>query len=101
MLRFVLLALIVFGISLPALARDDGGFGSARFSGKAPAALGGETPDSPSPALAQEETVPFDPNQVEPASGEEEDSANQTPSAPVVKKENQKEPDLSEYDLAP
>lgn len=101
MLRFVLLALIVFGISLPALARDDGGFGSARFSGKAPAALGEEAPASSSSALAQEETVPFDPNQIEPAAGEEEDSVNQTPSAPVVKKEDQKEPDLSEYDLAP
>ncbi|MBP9050077.1 MAG: hypothetical protein KBC88_06740 [Alphaproteobacteria bacterium] len=101
MLRFVLLALIVFGISLPALARDDGGFGSARFSGKAPAALGGESPASSSPALAQEETVPFDPNQIEPAAGEEEDSIDQAPSAPVVKKEAQKEPDLSEYDLAP
>lgn len=101
MLHFVLLALIVFGISLPALARDDGGFGSARFSGKAPAALGEEAPASSSSDLAQEETVPFDPNQIEPAAGEEEDSVNQTPSAPVVKKEDQKEPDLSEYDLAP
>ena len=89
----------------PALARDDGGFGSAGFSGKAPAALAensGETvPAASSPVLAQEETVPFDPNQIEPAAGDEEATDGQTPSAPVIQKEDKKEPDLSAYDLAP
>lgn len=97
----MLLSLIVLGMASPVLARDDGGFGSARFSGKAPAALGEESSAPSSPALAQEETVPFDPNQFEPAAGDEEPTETEAPSAPVVQKEDKKVPDLSEYDLAP
>lgn len=101
MTRLIVLFLIVLGMASPALARDDGGFGSAGFSGKAPAALGETESNSSSSALIKEETPSFDPSQIEPAAGDEEATDGQIPSAPVIQKEDKKEPDLSEYDLAP
>jgi hypothetical protein len=64
----IMTLMVVLGMS-PAIAadmtaaKDDGGFGSARFSAKAPSALGGDA--MPSVAI-----VP--PENVEPASGEED-----------------------------
>lgn len=98
---FLLLSLVILGMVSPAFARDDGGFGSARFSGKAPAALGDRTSESSSPAFAKDEAPSVDPNQMEPAAGEEEAPNAEGLSAPVIQKEDQKEPDVSKYDLAP
>ena len=58
---------VLFGAG-PALAKDDGGFGSARFTAQAPAALGG-APVMDAMANIQMEVSPAD---IEPAAGEED-----------------------------
>lgn len=58
----------------PVMARDDGGFGSARFSAQAPAALGGQAESGAGNviAVAPVSAVGTTPADIEPAAGEED-----------------------------
>ena len=62
---------VMLGVLLsagPAMAKDDGGFGSHRFSAQTPAALGGEAPADM--IAVSPSAIP--PSDIEPAAGEED-----------------------------
>ena len=64
---FTMILAVIFGAG-QVMAKDDGGFGSARFSSQAPVALGGTVDSSPSDMIA---VVPeMSPADIEPAAGE-------------------------------
>jgi hypothetical protein len=80
MIRFLLAAVIL--VSSPAFAKDDGGFGSERFTARAPEAL---TDDKPVQNAAD----------IEPAAGDEIDRK-----APVVEESSHKtDPYIIKKDL--
>lgn len=67
-MRILSLMMLAVMIAAPAMAKDDGGFGSSRFSAQTPVALSGEVPTG---ALASAPAVPS-PADIEPAAGEED-----------------------------
>ncbi len=78
MTRFLFTLLIL--ISVPAMAKDDGGFGSARFTAQAPSALGGSQADKNNVLAQQQKMNPAD---IEPAAGVEENEGT-----PFIEKSN-------------
>lgn len=82
MTRLFALALTALMLAPAAVqAADDGGFGSQRFSGQAPAALSGDV----------------SPDAIEPAAGEEEDTAPapETTGAPAASSETSATPETA------
>lgn len=87
MIRFLFACLML--VSSPVIAKDDGGFGSARFTAEAPVALGGQAPENQFVVLEQ------NPADIEPAAGDEEKTKQ-----PITKQSNhQVEPYTIQKDL--
>lgn len=93
--------LTVFVCAGQANAKDDGGFGSTRFSSEVPVALNGGANVAPSNQLAV--VPPFNPADIEPAAGE----ADITPEADIIENgqviqnsEHQAEPFIIQKDLS-
>lgn len=70
---FAVLALILTSVAVPAIARDDGGFG-AGFTGSAPSALPSAKPASIA-AAERDQVNPSSVADIEPAAGDETDAA--------------------------
>lgn len=68
-ITFVMI-LTLFLSATQVMAKDDGGFGSARFSQQAPAALGGDATVGTTKVIAVAPTI--NPADIEPAAGEED-----------------------------
>lgn len=68
-MRMILIAILAVFLNIDqSMAKDDGGFGSSRFSAQAPVALGGAV--APSNQIAV--VPPTSPADIEPAAGEED-----------------------------
>lgn len=92
MTRF-LFALLILAAS-PVMAKDDGGFGSARFTAQAPAALGGAVQTNQL-ASTQEIILNQSPADIETAAGDESDGQ----SLEVKKSLHKTEPYIIKKDL--
>ena len=66
---FIMILAVVLSVG-QVMAKDDGGFGSSRFSEQAPAALGGDSAPMTNNVIAV--VPPTSPADIEPASGEED-----------------------------
>jgi hypothetical protein len=92
MTRF-LFALLILGAS-PVMAKDDGGFGAARFSSQAPAALG-ESSQLNQLTSTQETILKQNPADIEPAGGDE----SEVQSLEIDKSNHKTEPYIIKKDL--
>jgi hypothetical protein len=92
MTRF-LFALFVL-VASPVMAKDDGGFGSARFTAQAPAALSGVV-ETNQLASTQDIILNQNPAGIEPAAGDESDSQ----SLEIEKSNHKTEPYIIKKDL--
>lgn len=90
MTRFLFALLIL--VASPVMAKDDGGFGAARFSSQAPAALGESTNQL---ASTQETILKQNPADIEPAGGDESEDQ----SLEIEKSNHKTEPYIIKKDL--
>ena len=93
MTRFLFACLIL--VSSPVMAKDDGGFGSARFTSQAPASLG-EIVTNQLAVSDQKNILPQNPADIEPAAGV--DGENLEP-ADIEHSNHQTEPYVIQKDL--
>jgi hypothetical protein len=92
MTRFLFACLIL--VSTPVIAKDDGGFGTARFTSEAPAALGGESINNNQLATQQQIILEQNLADIETAAGEED-----KPVSSVEKSNHKVEPYIIKKDL--
>lgn len=93
MTRYLFAMLIV--LSGPVMAKDDGGFGSQRFTSQAPAALGG--PQTVKNNAFAQKIDPSAVTDIEPAAGE--DASPEDKNLSVEKSKYQPEPYIIKKDL--
>lgn len=92
MTRFLFALLIL--VASPVMAKDDGGFGTARFSFQAPAALGGSV--QPNQLASTQETIlKQNPADIAPAGGDESEDQ----SLEIEKSNHKAEPYIIKKDL--
>ena len=93
---FIMMLTVLLGAG-HAVAKDDGGFGSSRFSAQVPLALGTEVP-ADALAAAPSSVSPAD---IEPAAGEEDITPAEEPiDGSVIQNEHQAETIIIQKDMS-